>query len=220
MTRSTKLGVFKYHWLILLAIAPLLLTGCGSSARSDSAESPGGGSDAHLDVGCMLEHVEKPTESFHFSFKYADDSSWVNKEADVSTQAMDITTKDASGSHSYHAVRSDEQSWGSALLVLSSLNFTGLTGRLAGIEGTSAVSSQGVAQVNGYKATKYTVDTTAANSQDRQVFATLFGAGSFDKGVIWMGPDGCAVNAVVDEGLLIDNKIVKRHFEISRSAKQ
>lgn len=219
MTRWTNLRVSKHHGLILLALAPLLLTGCGSSARSDSAESAGGGSDAHLDVGCMLEHAEKPADSFHFSYKYADASSSVDKEAEVSPQAMVITITDPSGSHTYHGVRSDEQSWGNALLDLSSLSFTGLTGRLAGIEGTSAVSAQGSAQVNGYNATKYAIDTSAANAHDRQIFATLFGAGSFDKGAIWMGSDGCAVNVVMDEGLLIDGKIVKRHFEISRTAK-
>jgi len=51
------------------------------------------------------------------------------------------------------------------------------------------------------------------------VYAALFGAGSFDKGAIWLGTDGCAVNVVMDEGLLIDGKIVKQHFEISRIAK-
>ncbi len=218
MTSSRDLAASRFHLLVLLAIAPLLLAACSSSAGSKSADSDSG-SSAHLDVGCMLDHVEKPADSFHFSFKYADASSSVDKEAEVSPQAMVITITDPSGSHTYHGVRSDEQSWGNALLDLSSLKFTGLTGRLAGIEGTSAVSAQGSAQVNGYNATKYAIDTSAANSHDRQVFATLFGDGSFDKGAIWMGPDGCAVSVVMDEGLLIDGKIVKQHFEVSRTAK-
>jgi len=219
MTSSRDLAASRFHLLILLAIAPLFLAACGSRAGSKSNADPGSASSAHLDVGCMLEQVEKPVEPFHFSYRYADASSSVDKEAEVSPQAMDITIKDPSGSRTYHGVRSDEQSWGTALLDLSSLKFTGLTGRLAAIEGTSAVSAQGSAQVNGYNATKYAIDTSAANSHDRQVFATLFGAGSFDKGAIWLGTDGCAVNVVMDEGLLIDGKIVKQHFEISRIAK-
>ena len=100
---------------------------------------------------------------------------------------------------------------------MTNLAFTALTGRLAGIDGTSAIVQQGTEDVNGYSTTKYAVDTGAANSSDQKQWATLFGAGSFDKGTIWMGTDGCAVKVVLDEGVSIDGNIQKRHYEISRT---
>ncbi|MGH9827626.1 MAG: hypothetical protein ACREDR_30760, partial [Blastocatellia bacterium] len=96
---------------ILATVAALMLlaaSGCSSGAKSDSGEqASAGGSGSHIDVGCMLGNVENPTEPFHYSYKYSDSSVSVNKEADVTPQAMDIVFKDQSGSRSLHAVRSD-----------------------------------------------------------------------------------------------------------------
>ncbi len=202
------------------ALALLAVCGCTSGPKSDTANAQDADSSgAHIDVGCMLGHVEKPTESFHYSYKYSDASRSLDDEADVTPEAMDIVFKDTSGSRSLHAVRSDEHSWNNALLSLSSLAFTGMTGRLAGLEGMSAIVSRGAEAVNGYQTTKYSIDTTSANSSDRQTIETLFGAGSYDKGTVWMGQDGCAVKLVLDEGWPIDSRVEKRHFEIARIKK-
>jgi hypothetical protein len=207
--------------LLPAGMALLVVCGCSSSTK------PGGGgaqdsdnSGSHIDVGCVMDHVEKPSESFHYSYKYADASTWVDHEADVTPQTLEVTIKNASGTRSFHGVRSDDTSWNSAILDVTDLAFTALTGRLAGIDGTSAIVRQGAEDVNGYSSTKYAVDTGAANSSDQRQWATLFGAGSFDKGTVWMGPDGCAVKVVLDEGVSIDGKIQKRHYEISRARKQ
>jgi hypothetical protein len=204
--------------LLSAGMALLVVSGCSSNSKSGGADAQDSdNSTSHIDVGCILDHVEKPTESFHYSYKYADASSWIDDEADVTPQTLEITIKNSSGTHSYHGVRSDDASWNNALVDVSNLAFTALTGRLAGIEGTSAIVRQGAEDVNGYNSTKYAVDTGAANSSDQRQWATLFGAGSFDKGTIWMGPDGCAVKVVLDEGVSIDGNIQKRHYEISRA---
>jgi hypothetical protein len=52
------------------------------------------------------------------------------------------------------------------------------------------------------------------------MFATLFGPGSYEKGTVWMGQDGCVVKLVLDEGIWQTNgAIEKRHFELARSRK-
>ena len=200
------------------ALALLAASGCSSGPKSGGANAPDG-SGGHIDVLCLGDRINSPAESFHYSYKYSDASRSVDDEADVTPDAIDIVFKDAAGSRSLHAIRSDENSWNTALLSLSSLTFTSMTGRLAGLEGMSAIASRGAEAVNGYQATKYSIDTTSANSSDKQAIETLFGAGSYDKGTVWMGQDGCAVKLVLDEGIVLPNGVQKRHFEISRIKK-
>ena len=216
---------FRTNWKSVMtgflpAILALIVAGCSSSAKSSGADSASdGGSGIHLDVGCMIDRVDRASESFHYSYKYASDSTWANYEADVTPVSIDGSTKSPMGSSSIHAVRSDSNSWDTGVLALSSLTFTALTGRLAGLDGTSAIVSEGAEQVNGYSATKYAIDTARANASDQQTLETLFGKGSFDKGAVWMGSDGCAVKVLLDEGWPIDNRLEKRHYDISRIKK-
>ncbi len=218
MTHGTKcMGMIAG---LLSAVLALILAGCSSNAKSSGTDSASdSGSGIHLDVGCMLDRVDKASEPFHYTYKYASDSTWANSEADVTPTSIDGSTKNPMGSSAVHAVRSDSHGWDTAVLALSSLSFTALTGRLAGLEGTSAIVSQGAEQVNGYSATKYAIDTARANASDQQTIETLFGKGSFDKGTVWMGPDGCAVKVLLDEGWPIDNRLEKRHYEIARMKK-
>lgn len=198
----------------------LILAGCSSSAKSNGVDSASdSGSGIHLDVGCMIDRVDKPSDSFHYSYKFASDTTWENYEADVTPASIDGTAKTAMGSTSVHAVRSNSDGWDTAVLALSSLSFTALTGRLAALDGTTAIASQGAEQVNGFSATKYAIDTAHASASDQQSLETLLGKGSFDKGAVWMGSDGCAVKVMLDEGWPIDNHIQKRHYEISRIKK-
>jgi len=101
---------------ILLAAAALALLagGCNSSANSTSegeksTTAAGGG----IDVNCVGNHIERPPESFHYSFKSAVGGS-VDKEAEITPQNLDVTIQDKSGSHKYHGVRSDEATWNNA----------------------------------------------------------------------------------------------------------
>ena len=205
---------------VISAGLALIFSGCSSSSKPNGADSASdSGSGIHLDVGCMMDRVDKASEAFHYSYKYASTSTWANYEADITPASIEGTTKSPMGSSSVHAVHSDSNSWDTGVLALSSLTFTALTGRLAGLDGTSAIASQGAEQVNGYNATKYAIDTARANASDQQTLETLFGKGSFDKGTVWMGPDGCAVKVVLDEGWPIDNRIEKRHYEIARIKK-
>ena len=98
---------------------------------------------------------------------------------------------------------------------LSGLNITGMSARLGSLN-SSAVTSQGAESVNGYSTTKYAIDTTSADSTDKQTFETLFGKGSFEKGTVWIQADGCAVKLVLDEGLQqTDGSVKKAHYEMA-----
>jgi hypothetical protein len=217
MHRWAKLLYFSVVFVGLI-VAPA----CKSSKRAEKGEGDSGSasasddSAAHIDILCVGERINNPPEPFHYSYKYSGSSGSIDNEADITQQAMEITRKDNSGSHSYHGVRSDENSWNTAVLDLSGLRFTGLSARLDSLNGTSALVRQGEESVNGYSTAKYAIDTTRANSSDRQQFETLFGKGSFEKGTIWVPADGCAVKLALDEAIVQnDGTVDKGHYDLA-----
>lgn len=214
----------KLWFYSVMGLTLMVAVACNSGPASKNVEGkPAAASDndsSHIDVMCLGERINNPPESFHYSYKYSDAGAWVEKEADITPQAMDITIKDKSGAHSYHGVHSDETSWDSAVLDLSSLNLTAMSARLDALNNTSAISGQGSEAINGYKATKIAIDTSSANSSDKQRYETLFGKGSFEKGTVWVPEDGCAVKLLLDEGLVqTDGSIMKTHVEMARIRK-
>ena len=221
----TRTGCWTKMWLYsVVSLTLMVAVACNSRSASKNVEgkttAASGNDSPHVDVMCIGERINNPPEAFHYSYKHSNETGWEQAEADITPQAMDIKTKDNSGAHSYHGVRSDETSWGSAVLVLSGLNITAMSARLDALNNTSAISGQGSEAINGYKATKIAIDTSSANSADRQQYATLFGKSSFEKGTIWMAEDGCLVNLVLDEGLEIDGALKKAHYEMAMSRKQ
>ena len=201
-------------------IALLLITmACNSGSASRSAQdkgSPAKSTDAHVDLLCVGERINNPPEAFHYSYKYSGAAGSVDNEADITPQAMEITQTNNTGTHSYHGVRSDETSWNSAVVDLSSLRFTGLSARLDSLNGTSSLTRQGAESLNGYNTTKYAIDTTRANPSDQEQFQTLFGKGSFEKGTIWVPADGCAVKMDLDEAIVQnDGTVDKGRYELA-----
>src|SRR6266480_2867473 len=188
----------NYKLQLLIALALLIAPACksGSSSRNGREGGVGGvaasdGAGTHVDVMCMGDRIDNPPGPFHYSYKYADASGSADKEADITPQSMDITIQDKSGSHKYHGIRSDEASWSRAVVDLSGLNLTAMSSRLDSLNGTSAIVQQGPEAMNGYSATRYAIDTNGANASDKNKFETFFGKGSFEKGTVWMGNDGC-----------------------------
>jgi hypothetical protein len=169
---------------------------------------------------CVGDRINSPSGPFHYSYKYSDEANSTDNEAEITPQKMDITSTDKSGTHSYHGVHSDEASWNAAVLDLSSLRFTGMTARIDSLNGTSAIVSVGAEPINGYDTKKYSIDTTKANSADQQQFQTLFGAGSFEKGTVWVPADGCAVKLILDEAIVQTNGgINKGRYELALTKK-
>jgi hypothetical protein len=206
----------------VIGLALGALAGCKSRLSSASAQSGGGSatgdgnSAGHIDLLCLGEKINSPTEPFHYSYKYSDDAISQDNEAEITPQRMDITSTDRTGTHSYHGVRSDEVSWNAAVLDLSSLRFTGMSARIDSLNGTSSITSQGAESINGYSTTKYAIDTAGASAADQKTFQTLFGTGSFEKGTVWIPSDGCAVKLTLDEAIVRTNgSINKGHYEIA-----
>ncbi len=209
---------------LFIAVILYFGSGCSSSTKSADAkeQSAAGRRDTgqKVDIYCLGDHVSNPSDSFHYSFKATDEQSAVDKEADVTPQTMVVTIQDKSGSHTYHGARSDEGSWGRAVLDLSGSGLTVMTARVAFIEDSSALRRIGDEPMNGYSTTQYSIDTTSGNTSDAQTFRTMFGAASYDKGTVWVGAGGCPVKLILDEVTQRNNgSIDKRHFEIAVSKK-
>lgn len=223
--RSNFTALFsRFLGLLVAACSLLVAEGCNSTPASKAedhlamaaSDNPG----AHISVMCIGDLINNPPESFHYSYKYADATSAIDKEADVTPQKMDITITDSSGMHSYQGVHSDDVSWNRAVLDLSGLNLTKMSATLDSLNDSSAITREKSETVNGYQTTKYPIDTTSASSSDKQKFETLFGKGSFEKGTVWVAADGCAVQLVLNEGLWqSDGSIKKDHYEIARIKK-
>lgn len=220
---NRKRQSFANRWSILFfAVALAGAGGCNSSSSGEGGERSGAAADSArtgVEVMCMGDLIDKPAEAFHYSFKYTDPSMAVEKRADITPQSIDVTIADKSGSHKYHAVRSDEGSWSGAVLGLSGLGITTMSTRLHSLNGTSAIAGHGTESVNGYTTVKYSIDTTSANSSDKNRFEMFFGKGSFDTGTAWIGEDGCAVKLVLDEGVLQNDKVETHHYEMARVRK-
>ena len=214
--------------LLAAAVSVLLfgaVAGCNSQPKPATNGDPSSGSsggDPQIDMNCLGDHVSNPSDSFHYSFKATDEQNAVDKEADVTPQTMVVTIQDKSGSHTYHGTRSDEASWGRAVLDLSGWGMTVMIARIAFIKdgNTSSIKKVDTGTVNGYVATHYAIDTTSGNTSDAQTFRTMFGAASYDKGTVWVGAGGCPVKLILDEVTQQNNgSIDKHHFEIAVSKK-
>ena len=206
---------FWRQTLLAAAALALLAGGCNSSANSTSAgekstTAAGGG----IDVNCVGNHIESPPEAFHYSFKSSVGGS-VDKEAEITPQSMNVTIQDKSGAHKYHGVRSDEASWNNAVLSLSGSGFTVMSARVDSIKNKSAVVRAGTEPMNGYQTTKYSIDTTHANSSELRAYEAFFGSGSYDKGTIWVTADGCPVKLILDEATRqADGHVDQLHYEL------
>jgi hypothetical protein len=200
---------------LLAAALALLAGGCNSRANTTSADDKStAAAGGRIDMNCVGNHVTSPPEAFHYSFKSTVGGS-VDKEAEITPQSMDITIQTQFGSHKYHGVRSDEDSWNSAVLNLSGNGFTAMSARIDAIKSKSSVVSAGAEPMNGYQTTKYSIDTTTTNSSDLRAYEGFFGTGSYEKGTIWVTADGCPVRLILDEATKQTNGSVdKNHFEI------
>lgn len=204
---------FLRQTLLVAAALALLAGGCNSSANSTSADEKSTTAGGQIDVNCVGNRVENPLEAFHYSFKSAVGGS-VDKEAEITPQTMDVTIQDKSGAHKYHGVRSDEASWNSAVLSLSGSGFTAMSARIDSIKNKSAVVRAGAEPMNGYQTTKYSIDTTHANSSELRAYEAFFGSGSFDKGTIWVTADGCPVKLILDEATRQADASTQLHYEL------
>ncbi|MGH9728941.1 MAG: hypothetical protein ACRD4V_10170 [Candidatus Acidiferrales bacterium] len=216
------------HKLRLLAwpLAGLLLAvvfGCNSpvppGSQEGTAQAPSkavatapASDDPGIDLECAADRIQKAPAPFHWSYKKIvppqTNADW---EADVSLDSIAGTVIDSSGTRAIHAVRSDNTSWNTAMLLL--------TGPLpastfALVNNSSATARTGTENVNGESTIKYAIDTSRDTPADASLIKNILGANGFVKGSAWVTPDGCPVKFVLDvEQHLHDGSVEKEHYE-------
>ena len=195
--------------------------GCTSSKRTENAEKNSGAQQkpaaaagsAGIDLNCVIDHIQNPTEAFHYSYK-KDSSNPVQEEADITPQTIDGSFTNNSGSQPVHGVRSDADSWRSAWAGLSGIS--GMSSAVALVRNGSATVREGAEKMNGYDATRYSIDTARGDSAEQGLYRSVLGAGGFEKGEAWVTAQGCPVKMVVDSELHSnDGSVEKIHYEVA-----
>ena len=180
-----------------------------STHAADSRAQTAAPADAGWDLNCVFDRLQNPTDAFHYSYKHNDDS-W---DADVSPTAIDGARTGSGGSTPIHGTRADMESWRMAGMSLSAIS--GMSSTLALVRNAQqATRREGHETVNGFDATRYSIDTTRADSVESGLYRATLGAGGWEKGTIWAGPQGCPVKLVLDvEMRLNDGSVSKDHYE-------
>jgi len=222
---------FVYAVIATGAVAIALMSlACTSKPSKSSAEkranrsSSGQASDdPGINLNCVYDRLQNPPESFHYIYKKnSSDGSTVDQEADVTAQTIDGFRGQPDGSQQpIHALRSDPQSWQSALAGLTCIS--GMSGTVSTFNHNSAMQRESDGgQVNGYQTIHYSIDTARWDATTRQMLGSFtLGPGGFDKGDAWVMADGCPVKLVLDDemhnkdGSLLD----KVHYEESMAKK-
>lgn len=171
------------------------------------------GSGPGINLNCVVDHIQSPPDSFHYSYK-KDSSSPVQQEADITPQSIDGFRIDIDGQQNpLHAVRSDRQSWQGAWSGLTGIS--GMSSTVAVINHSSAMKREAEGgEVNGYKTIHYSIDTARFDPTESRM---LLNPGDYEKGDAWVTEEGCPVKLGLDselhrkDGTLIE----KIHYQVA-----
>jgi hypothetical protein len=191
--------------------------------RANRSSSGQASADPGINLNCVYDRLQNPPEPFHYVYKKtSSDGSKVDQEADVTAQTIDGFRGQPDGSQQpIHALRSDRQSWQSALAGLTGIS--GMSSTVSTFNHNSAMQHElDDGQLNGYQTIHYSIDTARWDATTRQMLGSFtLGPGGFDKGDAWVMADGCPVKLVLDDemhnkdGSLLD----KVHYEESMAKK-
>jgi hypothetical protein len=169
------------------------------NASASSGEVAGhSGSDPGIDLQCVMDHIQNPPDSFHYSYR-KDASDHLVQEADVTPQTIDGSFTNEGFSRKFHGDRSDPHSWQDALSGVMGLS--GMSSAIALVRNSSALAREESGQVNGYETIKYSIDTARGNGAERDLYLTVLGPGGFEKGEAWVTAQGCPVKLSLDSEL-------------------
>lgn len=202
--------------LVITVVASFHLLGCksGKSADAKISSEPIPSlsairSGADIDLNCVVDHLQNPPESFHYTFQVASDNS-LSEDVEVTPQMIDGSFKNnylptATPLHGLPSELSRQYRW--AIGRMASL--------FAIVHGTSALVNEGPEQVNGYAATKISVDTSRGTATEQRLYNSVLGSGGFEKGTVWVISPGCPVKISLDEELHAKDGSVtgKAHYE-------
>jgi hypothetical protein len=214
------------RWRVYVVTTSVLFAACACTSVPNRAEeksaeknSPAAQAkaDPGIDLNCIVDHIQNPVDSFHYSYK-KDGPNSVNEEADITPQSIDGSFKNDSISQPVHGVRSDKDSWRTASTGL--MGISGMSSTVALVNHNSAMVPEGAEKMNGYDATRYSIDTTRGNAAEAALYTNTLGEGGFEKGTAWVTSQGCPVKLSLDSELHLRNgSIEKVHYEIEMAKK-
>ena len=213
-------GVRRGVGMAALGLALLATVACNSSKSSQSEEKSGVGekpaaaqSGPTLDLNCVIDHIQNPTEAFHYSYK-KDSSYPVQEEADITPQTIAGTFTNSGGTHPVNGTRADADSWHAAWAGLTGIS--GMSSTIALVRNGSAMVQEGTEQVNGYATTKYSIDTALGDAAEQGLYRSTLGNGGFEKGTVWVTAQGCPAKMSIDSEMHAnDGSVEKIHYEES-----
>lgn len=174
----------------------LIVAGCDKSrpeakesAPAASASGPG------IDLNCVMDSLQNPTESFHYVYKKQSDSP-VDQEADVTPQTIDGFFMLGDQKQEFHGKKSDPQSWRQAMAGVTGIS--GMSSTMALVHSSEAVKREGEEKMNGYDTIRYSIDTARGNSAEQGLYKATLGPGGFEKGTVWVTSKGCPVKMEID----------------------
>ena len=206
----------RQRLFIVIAAISLQSPGCKSSetqnpkvtANPVTTQSVAGGM-ADVNLNCVLDRLQNPPESFHYTFSNISANSW-SEDVEVTPQEIDGSFKSGympspTPIHGTPAEIPHQYQW--AIGRMASL--------FAIVHSTSAVTNAGTEKVNGYDATKLSIDTSNGTATEKGLFNNVLGAGGFEKGTVWVIQGGCPVKLVLDEEIHAKDGSVtgKSHYE-------
>jgi hypothetical protein len=190
----------------LVAVAALSLLGCNStpnretteaeqaapSAQNSAAQAVQSSTGPDIDLNCVIDHIQDPPESFHYTFKDVSDNPW-EEEADVTPQKID-------GSFKSNSLPKPQEFHGAPREVASNLHaIARLASTIALVQGSPAVVREGTENVNGYDTVKYSIDTARGGAAEQELYLSTLGKGGFERGTVWVTDKGCPVRLTLDE---------------------
>lgn len=187
-----------------------------SSPTAETVSSSGqSGTGPGIDLQCVMDRIQNPADSFHYSYKKeTSEQVHLEEEAEVTPQTIDGSFTNASGKHPVHGVHSDAQSWQGAWSGL--IGIAGMSSAIALVNHNSAMKRESDgSQVNGYDSIHYSIDTGRFDATERQILGPTMGPGGFEKGDVWVTAQGCPVKLILDDEM--HNKdgslLEKVHYE-------
>jgi hypothetical protein len=217
-------AVTSSRWLKLAAmlgsaVVLAAASGCGSgkSEKTEEQKAPEptataqNASGPDIDLNCVVEHLQNPPESFHYSFHKTGDN-FLQEDADVTPQTIEGSFKNDDFTNTVRGVRSDEDSWHMAWGSLMGIG--SLASSFALVHSTSAEVREASESMNGYDTVRFSIDTSRATPEEAALYKSTLGAGGFEKGMVWVTSAGCPVKITLDEEIAAnDGSVSKTHYE-------
>lgn len=196
--------------------------GTSRDRREEKATSPSvaakNGNDFDLDLNCVIESIQKPTEAFHYTYKKDTEDNNLVQDADVTPDTISGSSKDKYATREIRGVKSDSASWQSAWTGL--MGISGMSSTIALVNHSSAMVREGTGKMNGYDAAQYSIDTSRGNSAEAGLYKIALGDGGFEKGTAWVNAKGCPINLSLNSEMHLKNGTMsKQHYEIQMSRK-